>query len=81
MPLYEYECDRCKRRVEELRAMKDRATLYACAACDNAGDCGLLYPLLSVPGFRRDHTMLPSALGVSRADREHAARKLKELGA
>jgi putative FmdB family regulatory protein len=56
MPLYEYECDRCKRRVEELRAMKDRATLYACAACDNAGDCGLLYPLLSVPGFRRDHT-------------------------
>jgi putative FmdB family regulatory protein len=58
MPLYEYKCDTCGTVVEQLRRAADRPTLRECSEC--GGDwCepGLLWPIMSVPGYRMDHTV------------------------
>ncbi len=35
MPLYEYECDECAYKLEELRSVNDRERPEACPVCEN----------------------------------------------
>lgn len=71
MPLYEYECDECGHRTEELRKPDERGFIKACyQPCpycpdEDGGPCcegicgGRMVPLMSPTGYRRDHTIHP----------------------
>ncbi|MCP3980803.1 MAG: hypothetical protein GY716_15995 [bacterium] len=54
MPIYEYECDQCGRRLEEIRTMRERGRLIECGAQLVAdppiADCqGKLRPQVTMP--------------------------------
>lgn len=57
MPIYEYQCPRCGKVYEKMRAINDRNVLVICVGCSSAIDHGHVCRLLmsagafSVKGF------------------------------
>jgi len=68
MPLYEYECSKCGHQTTQLVRMKDRDAVRFCLQpmVNSMGDgdtweepCyGQFFAIMSVPGFRADHTLI-----------------------
>jgi len=53
MPIYEYRCIKCGHVVEKVINFHDKNKVFNCDKCG-----GWTVKVPSIPGFRRDHTLV-----------------------